>query len=227
MTRLDRGRELVSSARAAGVDIALLGGVAVAAVCESARTGPYARELGDVDLAGATRDRKRISTWARSIGLRDDTAFNGANSDVRLRFLEHDDVHVDVFLDELSLCHRVRWSGFAGADTIPLPALLLTKTQVVELTPKDVSDLSALLTDQWDALWSARDELATTVRNDWGLWRTTRGTFETLAEVDDAVVSDRGARFLEFWNTVSFGPAARVRAMVGDRVRWYEEPEEI
>ena len=54
MSRLDRGLELVAASRAAGVELALLGGAAVAALCESARTGPYARELGDVDLAGST-----------------------------------------------------------------------------------------------------------------------------------------------------------------------------
>lgn len=226
MSRLDRGRQLLSSARAAGVDVALLGGAAVAALCESARTGRYARELGDVDLAASSRDRKRIVTWARNAGLRDDTAFNGANSDVRLRFLEEDDVHVDVFLDELSLCHRVRWT-LTGSETIPLPALFLTKTQVVELTPKDLGDLSALLVDQWAPLWAARDELATIVRNDWGLWRTTRGSLERLTASDDPLVADRGAQLLGFWMDVSFGSVGRLRAMIGDRVRWYEEPEEI
>ena len=41
-------------------------------------------------------------------------SFNAANSDVRLRFLDHDDAHVDVFLDELRLCHAVKFSTTAG-----------------------------------------------------------------------------------------------------------------
>ena len=228
MTRLDRARELVAGARAAGVGLTLLGGAAVAELCVSARTGAYARELGDVDLAGSSRERRRIVDFATEAGLRSDVEFNAANSDIRMRFLDTDDSHVDVFLDELRLCHAVKWGRSPGdGTTLPLPELLLTKTQVVELEPKDISDLSALLTDRWDELWTARDRLAEVVRNDWGLWRTTRGTLERLTAVPDAVVAARAAQMLDHWNGIRFGPAARVRAAVGDRVRWYDEPEEI
>lgn len=228
MSRLERGRQLVAAARAAGVGVTLLGGTAVADLCESARTGRYARELGDVDLAASSRDRPRIVAFAASTGLRPDDIFNGANSDIRLRFLEADDSHVDVFLDELRLCHAVRWGRDPGSGTtLPLPELLLTKTQVVQLEPKDVSDLSALLTDRWTEVWGARDRLSDLVRNDWGLWRTTRGTLEHLTAVDDPAVAARADELLAHWNDIRFGPAARVRAAIGDRVRWYDEPEEI
>ena len=88
MTRLDRARELVAGARAAGVGVTLLGGAAVAELCESARTGAYARELGDIDLAGSSRDRRRIVDFAAGAGLRSDIEFNAANSDIRMRFLD-------------------------------------------------------------------------------------------------------------------------------------------
>ncbi|HWM33074.1 MAG TPA: hypothetical protein VNR36_02430 [Pseudolysinimonas sp.] len=228
MTRLERGRELVAAARAAGVGLTLLGGAAVAELCESARTGRYARELGDVDLAGSSRDRSRIIVFAATAGLAPDDVFNGANSDIRLRFLDADDSHVDVFLDELRLCHAIRWGRHPGeGTTLPLPELLLTKTQVVQLEPKDVSDLSALLTDRWTEIRDARQRLTDLVRNDWGLWRTTRGTLEHLSTVGDAVVAEHAAEMLTHWNDIRFGPAARVRAAIGDRVRWYDEPEEI
>jgi hypothetical protein len=228
MTRLDRARELVAAARAAGVGLTLLGGAAVAELCESARTGAFARELGDIDFAGSSRDRKRIVAFAAVSGLTDDAAFNAANSDTRMRFLDSDGSHVDVFLDELRLCHAVKWGRSPGeGTTLPLPELLLTKTQVVQLEPKDLGDLSALLMDQWHSLWEARDRLAELVRNDWGLWRTSRGTFERLTESGNVTVAARAAELLTFWNDIRFGPGARVRAAVGDRVRWYEEPEEI
>ena len=228
MNRLDRGRELVAGARAAGVGLTLLGGAAVAELCASARTGAYARELGDVDLAGSSRDRRRIADFAATMGLRSDVEFNAANSDIRMRFLDSDDSHIDVFLDELRLCHAIKWGRSSGeGTTLPLPELLLTKTQVVELEPKDIGDLSALLTDRWDDLWQARERLADLVRNDWGLWRTTRGTLERLTAVPDATVAARASELLAHWNGIRFGPAARVRSAVGDRVRWYDEPEEI
>jgi hypothetical protein len=228
MTRLDRARELVAGARTAGVGLTLLGGAAVAELCASARTGAYARELGDIDLAGSSRDRGKILAFAEANGLQNDIAFNAANSDIRMRFLDADGSHVDVFLDELRLCHAIKWGRSPGdGTTLPLPELLLTKTQVVQLEPKDVGDLSALLTDRFDEIWEARDRLAGLVRNDWGLWRTSRGSLETLTATKDPVVVERAAQFLAFWNDITFGPAARLRAAVGERVRWYEEPEEI
>ncbi len=228
MSRLDRARELVADARAAGVGLTLLGGAAVAELCASARTGAYARELGDVDLAGSSRDRRRIVDFAVAAGLRSDVEFNAANSDIRMRFLDTDDSHVDVFLDELRLCHAIKWGRSPGdGTTLPLPELFLTKTQVVDLEPKDIGDLSALLTDRGDELWAARERLADIVRNDWGLWRTTRGTLEELTAVPDAAVAACAAELLAHWKDIRFGPAARIRAAVGDRVRWYDEPEEI
>jgi hypothetical protein len=218
----------VAAAQDADLRLTLLGGAAVAELCVSARDGAYARELGDIDLAGTTRDRARIGAFAERLGLRADVPFNGANSDTRLRYLDADDSHVDVFLDELRLCHVVRWGRFPGdGATLPLPELLLTKTQVVALEPKDVGDLSALLTDRGDELWRQRDRIAELVRNDWGLWRTSRGTWERLAASEDPIVGERAAEFLELWRGIRFGPAARLRATIGDRMRWYDEPEEV
>ena len=191
MTRLDRARELVAGARAAGVGLTLLGGAAVAELCASARTGAVRPRARRHRLRRVVARPSRASVaFATADGLRSDVAFNAANSDIRMRFLDTDDSHIDVFLDELRLCHAVKWGRSPGeGNTLPLPELLLTKTQVVELEPKDIGDLSALLTDRWDELWAARDRLADLVRNDWGLWRTSRGTFERLAAVPDAMVA--------------------------------------
>jgi hypothetical protein len=108
-----------------------------------------------------------------------------------------------------------------------LPELLLTKLQVVKAESKDLSDLSALLTDRWDALQSQRDRLEKLVRGDWGLWRTGRGTLEKLVTSTDPAVGDRAAELLDRWKNFRLTPQARLRGAVGDRVRWYEEPEEV
>jgi hypothetical protein len=81
--------------------------------------------------------------------------------------------------------------------------------------------------DRWDELWAARDRLADLVRNDWGLWRTSRGTLERLAGSEHPTIAGRAGDLLTYWTEIRFGPAARLRAAVGDRMRWYDEPEEI
>src|SRR5205814_8364274 len=71
---------------------------------------------------------------------------------------------------------------------------------------------------------------------DWGLWRTSRQTVETararlagspLDERERALLDDRLARLWERVEAQPKGLRWRTRAKVGDRTRWYEEPEEI
>ncbi len=62
---------------------------------------------------------------------------------------------------------------------------------------------------------------------DWGLWRTARGNLEHLAGSPDALVAGRADALIERWDRVEHKGKARVRALVGERVRWYEEPEEV
>lgn len=225
--RLARGTALIAAAGERELPLVLLGGAAVATLCESARGGGrYARALGDVDFASTGKAKPAVDRFLVESGLEPDDEFNRMNGYIRLRYFDADGSHVDVFLDELRLCHLVRWprARLAGQPTLPLPELLLTKLQVVELEAKDISDLSALLTDQWQALDVER--LHELVRDDWGLWRTSRGTLETLASQPDPVVAERAGSLLAGWG-IRFSPKAKARSIIGDRVRWYDIPEEV
>ena len=225
--RLARATSIIAAAEERALPLVLLGGAAVATLCESARgEGRYARALGDVDLASTGKAKPAVDRFLLGSGLEPDDEFNRMNGYIRLRYFDTDGSHVDVFLDELRLCHLVQWRKtlVAGRPTLPLPELLLTKLQVVELEAKDVSDLAALLTDQWEALDVPR--LHALVRDDWGLWRTARGTLEVLAGQPDPVVAERASALLAGWN-IRFTPKAKARSMVGDRVRWYDIPEEV
>lgn len=228
-SRLTRATALVSAAEEQGLRLVLVGGAAVATLCASAREGGrYARVLGDVDLATVGKAKPEVDRFL-SAEFAPDDEFNRMNGYTRLRYFDTDSSHVDVFLDELRLCHVVNWRKtlVAGRPTLPLPELLLTKLQVVELESKDFTDLSALLVDRWDDLQSERDRLLKIVADDWGLWRTGRGTLESLEQSSDDVVATRAATLLKSWLAVKFSPLARARSLIGDRVRWYEQPEEV
>ena len=90
--------------------------------------------------------------------------------------------HLDVFVGEFVMCHRLELEGRLDIhpETISLGDLLLTKLQVAELTAKDVSDVSALLS----STELAADESGLNVRyvsgllaEDWGWWRTVTENF--------------------------------------------------
>jgi len=233
MTEIDRtarARLLLDAAAEAQVPAAALGGVAFQLLCPSARVGGrYHRPLADIDLATTGRARRSLDALAVGAGFLADEPFNRMNGASRMRYEDADGSHLDVFVDEFRLCHLLTWGKHlpVGQRTLPLAELLLTKLQVVRLEPKDVSDLLALLTDRWDDVRAERERLVELVRNDWGLWRTARGSLETLAAAADPVAASRAAELLEQWQRMPLGAKARVRAAVGDRVRWYEEPEEL
>src|SRR3954447_5138611 len=228
--RAARAHSLLEAARAAEVPAAALGGVAFQLLCPSARPGGrYHRALADIDVATTGRARRSLDALAQVAGFAPDEQFNRMNGATRMRYADDDGSHLDVFVDEFRLCHVLSWGKDlpVGQPTLPLAELLLTKLQVVRLEPKDVSDLLALFTDRWPEIQAERPRLAELVRNDWGLWRTARGSLETLAASPDPVAAGRAAELLERWLQIPLGAKARMRAAVGDRLRWYEEPEEV
>jgi hypothetical protein len=73
---------------------------------------------------------------------------------------------------------------------------------------------------------------------DWGWWRTTTGNLEKLpallAESPEMVppqarfdALEQAARLLDVAKSVPKSMKWKLRANVGDRVRWYELPEEV
>jgi hypothetical protein len=229
--RAARAEQLLSAAEARGIAVCALGGVAVQLLCPSARAGgSWHRELADVDLATTTKSRRQTEELITADGFEPDAEFNRMNGSVRLRYFDADGSHLDVFIDELRLCHAIEWrrSLKVGCATLPLPELLLTKLQVVQQEQKDRSDLAALLTDQWEQLVQGLDRLGELVRGDWGLWHTGQLSLTKLKEASPAgLVHERADELAERWQAFPLSAKARLRASIGDRVRWYEEPEEV
>jgi hypothetical protein len=199
-------------------------------LCASARPGgQWSREPADIDLATMSKNTKEADALIVQFGFVAEERFNLMNGAIRRRYVDEDGSHVDVFVDELRLCHVVSWrrSLRAGTATLPVVPLLLTKLQIVSLEDKDRTDLAALLTDAWEELNQRWPDLESQVRDDWGLWRTSRGSLEAMAQSSDPVVAERADEALRRWQAMNLSPRARLRALVGERVRWYEEPEEV
>jgi hypothetical protein len=230
-TRALRAERLLDGAAASGLRLAALGGVAVQLLCPSAGPdGPWNRTLADIDVATTLKNKPAADKLIIEQGFAPDAPFNQMNGSTRLRYFDEDDSHLDVFVDELRLCHVIAWRRRLdpGMRTLPMAELLLTKLQVVNAEPKDRSDLSALLTDGWEVILGDWPRLERLVRDDWGLWRTSRGTLERLAEGSaDPVVTERASELLRRWTAMPLSLKAQMRGRVGERVRWYEEPEEV
>jgi hypothetical protein len=188
---------------------------------------------------------KRLGALMEEAGLEPDDAFNAVHGRTQLRFAEPaGGLSVDVILDRFAMSHELDFRDRIDRlpHTLDPTDLLLSKLQIVELNEKDLHDIVLLLAghpvsedDDPKAISLAR--YGEVVRSDWGWWRTTTGNLERLTQADrsslpvgedtphDPVAAAQALRAHaeEVPKTMSW----KMRAKVGERVRWYELPEEV
>jgi hypothetical protein len=231
---------LIADSASLTVPLRLIGGTAVWFHCPSARVPPLARPYGDIDFMSVSKNNRSLTAFFEAHGYEADKLFNALHGAQRLNFT--DSVRgraVDVLLDRFVMCHTIELRDrLALGDTaIPVTDLLLTKAQVIQLNEKDVKDIMALLLDHQpgdpDGIDLAR--LADATRGDWGLEHTVR---KTLAEVGQALdpmglaveqsaaVKNSVTAIIAALDAAPKSPRWRMRARLGERVRWYDEPEE-
>ena len=244
-TALAEGRELLGRFADAGLEARLMGGVAVLAAADGRLPDPLRRPYADIDLVVPAGEGRAAAALLEEAGYEPLKRFNATNGDRRLIFeAGARGSHLDVFVGEFKMCHAVpleRAFAIPGA-TVPLAELLLTKLQVVRVNRKDLQDLWAMLlghelgTDP--AATIEPDVVAALLATDWGLWRTARGTSEAvrerLSEEEEGLGEAEHAAIRErldaIWEAVEVAPKSfrwRARARVGERTRWYEEPDEV
>jgi Uncharacterised nucleotidyltransferase len=236
------GERLLALGERSGVDLRLLGGVAVR-LRAPALPASLQREYKDLDFAVGKRDAGPLDRLMREAGYAPHVSFNAMHARERALFFDdHNGRQVDVFIDAFRMCHAIPLAGRLGLQprTVPLAELLLTKLQIIELNEKDVRDTVLLLhghpidDHDDDAVNGAR--IAELCASDWGLWRTITANLQRCREhIDDYELepSEReriAARFDQLLERVEAEPKSRgwrLRARVGERKRWYELPEEV
>jgi hypothetical protein len=225
---------LVRGAAEAGYQLKILGGLGVRVLCPD--FPPRLRAGQDIDLACLGKSRRKIADYLESAGCEPDKRFNNLNGDRQMYFNAPSGRPVDVMVDRLSMCHTLDFKSSFGSPSITLdPAdLLLSKLQIVELNAKDAHDIFHLLS----GLRVGRDSARPSIDPDRGWWRTVTGN---LAKLPDLLSSQPGLappyprfdaltqakQLQEVAETVPKGLKWKTRARVGDRVRWYELPEEV
>jgi len=240
---VDEARRVISWANEEQVLLRALGGVAVRLHATGGIHPALSRSYADLDLVTTRKHGRATTALMRQLGYQPNERFNAMNGATRLVFYDQEHGRrVDVFVGEFRMCHEIPIAARLQVDdeTVPLAELLLTKLQIVRLNEKDLHDIWAILLEHAvaehddDSVNSA--QVAELLAADWGLWRTTRQTIETareglssspLSAAERALV---GERLAVLWERVEAEPKGlrwRSRARLGDRSRWYEEPEEI
>jgi hypothetical protein len=242
---LDRAIEVIGAASRAGIPLRLLGGLAVRHLCPS--FPPRVREDQDLDLASVSRARVALGPFLADQGFVPDRQFNTMHGHKQMYFRSADGGWaLDVMLDRLDMCHVLDFRDRIERMpyTLDPTDLLLSKLQIVEINEKDLQDAVYLLAafpvgqaDERGTIGPAR--VCAIVCEDWGWWRTVTGNIDritALAPEDLARLAPRNAPFdpVEQARTLrrraEEAPKSlrwRLRAKIGDRMRWYELPEEV
>ncbi len=233
-----------------GLQVRLMGGLAFHALCRQ-WTARIDREGRDIDFATRSRDRKALSELLVSQGYAADKQYNALYGHKQLYFVDPEfNRPVDVLVDKLEMCHRFEFGDRLSISipTLPPAEMLLSKLQVVKINRKDVLDALALLSeyplapDDLGGAAISLGRITSLTSNDWGWWRTVSGNLEKLSGF---LTTDLRPGDLDFGRESRFDPAAQItelrgaidaapkstkwklRARVGDRMPWYEEPEEV
>ena len=231
---------IASAASAARVGVKLMGGAGIHLHSQSAQHPPLRRKYGDLDYAMPKRDRKAALAFFPSLGYEANERFNLMQGDRRLYFFDNQHGRqVDVFIDSIRMSHIIDLRDRLDHDgPCATPSdLLLSKLQIYEMNRKDLVDLTALILDHpvagndLEALDAAY--IARLTAEDWRLYHALEVNIEKLMATLDELDVDRElvrSRIAEIWKAIEVQSKPlkwKLRAQVGDRVSWYELPEEV
>jgi hypothetical protein len=239
-------RRISEAARQGGLMLRLLGSLAFQVHCP--QYGFLQAKLGraytDIDFAGYGKQAKAISEMLAGLGYSEDREIFVLTEGSRAIFENAGNgIHVDVFYEKLDFCHVIRWNGRLEADwpTIPMAEMLLEKMQIVKINEKDLIDTIMLLLEhplgEGDAETINLAQTARLCAADWGLWRTTTmnlekvkqiaQTYPQLSAVDKATVTQKVDTALARLEAEPKPLAWKLRARVGDRIKWYKDVDEV
>ena len=235
--------ETVDAANRRGVPLRLLGGQAVRYLTPG--FPPRTRTDQDMDFASVSSAKKQVMELLAELGFEGDRRFNTMHGHRQMYFRSPGGTTVDVIMDRLRMCHELDFAGRIGRmpTTLDVTDLLLSKLQVVEQNEKDVHDIVYLLAaheirdgDEPGTIGLAR--LTKVLGEDWGWWRTATGNLDRVVELAGGGLArlvpagaahdpvEAAAALRHHADAMPKTLKWKLRARVGERVQWYEVPEE-
>jgi hypothetical protein len=236
--------ELIQAGNARGVPMRLVGGLAVRYLTPD--FPPRTRTGQDLDFATSSDFKRPLIEYLEERGFFGDKRFNSLHGHKQMYFQTADGRALDVMVDKLEMCHVLEFKNRLHRLPITLDVadLLLTKLQIVELNQKDAQDITYLLCafpvaggDEPGTVSLGR--ITAMVSEDWGWWRTVTMNLDKVRDlasgsaaslVPPGAPHDPVAQVARVRGAIDEAPKSlkwKLRAKVGDRKKWYLEPEEV
>jgi hypothetical protein len=241
---LDEALAIVRGASERGIPVRLVGGLAVRVLCPD--FPPRVREAQDLDLASVSSATQALTAFLGERGYVPDKTFNALYGRKQLFFAHGESGKaLDVVVDRLEMSHTLEFKDRIErlSYTLDPVDILLSKLQIFELNDKDAQDVVYLL-----AVYPVGDSDETgsidlrvfrqIVGEDWGWWRTVTMNLDRIAGllesererlVPPATAIDPVEQVRSLQQAALDVPKSRrwkMRARLGDRVRWYQIAEE-
>jgi hypothetical protein len=236
-------RRLGALATTAGLEVRLLGGVAVAIRAGGQLPTGLQRSYKDLDFVTIKGHAAQFDSLLVNAGYEPDDQFNRTHgAQRRLHYDRVNGKQLDTFVGTFEMCHVLDLARRLPphSETLTPADLLLTKLQIVEVNDKDLIDTIALLLfhpiDEMGPDAIALDQLRPVLGAEWG-WYTT--ITDNLAKVAARLASvdlpegDKqlvGTRVDDLVSAIAAFPKTmkwKLRAKVGRKMPWYDLPEEV
>jgi hypothetical protein len=179
------------------------------------------------------------------MGYAPNKQFNLLNGSHRQIYYDEAAGHrIDILVGDFEMCHKLPMDDRLQIDpvTIPLAELFLSKAQIVELNRKDAFDMMSLLLN--NDLGSEKEgkidveRIAWLCGNDWGLYKTTSINLQRVEDLllaedfglrqeDRELILHRVRKIKSELESMPKSAAWKMRDLIGTRVRWYAEVEEV
>lgn len=241
----EEAHRITEEAERRGLTLRLMGGAAIRMLIGARLHPAFERTPADLDFVVAKQDRRATTDLLAEAGYVADEQFNALNGHRRMLFNDPEpgrDRQVDVFVETFEMCHELPLAErlHAVPHTLAPAELVMTKLQIISLNAKDRGDLYALLlacdTGGDDDSINV-ERIAELTAGDWGLQHTFELNLERLrAGLEEQSALDAGERSAiagridAIADAMERAPKSRrwkLRAKIGERKRWYEEPEEV
>jgi hypothetical protein len=239
-------KHILKASQEAGILLRVIGSLAFQMHCSQFGylQAAMGRAYTDIDFAAYGKQSRQIQDVLTSLRYKENREVFITSEGERAIFDKPDSgLHVDVFYEKLDFCHTIYWKDRLEVDspTIPLAELLLEKMQIVKINEKDVIDTIMLLLEhplgEGDQETINIQRIARLCADDWGLWRTTTMNldkvqklamqYQQLTAVQKDKIESQVRAMLERLETEPKPVAWKLRARLGDRLKWYKDVDEV
>jgi Icc-related predicted phosphoesterase len=243
---LDEALRIIDLGEKNGLIFRLMGAIAVKIHCPKYvhLYKEMNRALTDIDYATYGKFRPEVGKFFAGLGYVPNEqviAFYGKGR--HIYWSEKNQWQVDLFFDELDMCHKVNFRNRLGLDkpTIALVDILLEKMQIVKINEKDVKDTIILLLEHelgsGDREVINGDYITGLLAKDWGYFHTVMtnlrkvrdyaADYKSLSKDEIALVQNRLDAISKRIESEPKSFTWKIRSKIGVKMKWYKEVEEV